>query len=160
MKIGIISDTHDNIPMIKKAVAVFNEKAVALVIHAGDYIAPFAIPPLDELKCKYVGVFGNNDGEKLGLNRISQGRINVAPHSLEFGGKKILVMHEPGALNALIESQVYDIVVYGHTHDPVNKKHGKTLVINPGECGGWLRGRHTIALVDLDQMVAEIMQLA
>ena len=160
MKIGIISDTHDNVPRIKEAVALFNERGVGLVIHAGDYIAPFAVAPLGELECEYVGVFGNNDGEKLGLSKISQGRINVHPHFVEFGGKKILILHEPGELAALIKSQIYDIVIYGHTHDPVIEEHGKTLVINPGECGGWLRGRCTIVLADLDQMSAEIIQLS
>ena len=160
MQIGIISDTHDNVPMIKKAVRIFNEKKVGLVIHAGDYIAPFAVIPLGGLECQYVGVFGNNDGEKLGLNKISQGRLKVAPHSIDFDGKKILILHEEGALAALIKSQIYDIVIYGHTHKSVIEKQGKTLVINPGECGGWLSGKSTIALADLDQMTAEIIELS
>ena len=160
MKIGIISDTHDNVPRIREAVEIFKEKDVDLVIHAGDYIAPFAVAPLRDLDCEYVGVFGNNDGERLGISKISQGRISVHPHSMEFGGKKILVLHEPGELNALIKSQMYDIVIYGHTHDPLVEKEGRTLAINPGECGGWLRGRCTIALADLDEMTAEIIQLS
>lgn len=159
MRIGVISDTHDNVPRIKEAVAIFNERNVDLVIHAGDYIAPFAVAPLGDLKCQYVGVFGNNDGEKLGLNKRSQGRISVAPHSVESGGKNILVLHEPGGLAALIKSQAYDIIIYGHTHEPVIEEQGRTLVINPGECGGWLRGRCTIALVDLDRMTAELVEL-
>jgi len=160
MQIGIISDTHDNVPMIKEAVKIFNEKKVDLVIHAGDYIAPFAVIPLNDLKCQYVGVFGNNDGEKLGLNKISQGRIKVAPHSIDFGGRKILILHKQSELTALLKSQIYDIVIYGHTHDPVIEKQGKTLAINPGECGGWLSGRSTIALADLDQMSAELVKLS
>jgi len=160
MRIGVISDTHDNVPLIKRAVAIFNEKKTGLVIHAGDYVAPFAIFPLDGLECQYIGVFGNNDGEKLGLNKVSYGRIKVAPHSFEFGGKKILVMHEQGELAALIKSQSYDIIVYGHTHDPVIEKQGRTLVINPGECGGWLKGKSTIAVADLEQMTAELVLLS
>ena len=159
MKIGIISDTHDNIPKIREAVNIFNEKETGMVIHAGDYVAPFAIRPLTELECQWVGVFGNNDGERLGLSRISQDRIKNAPHSLEFDGKKILVLHEPGEVVALIKSQSYDIIVYGHTHEPVIERHGKTLVVNPGECGGWLKGRSSISLVDLDQMDAELLEL-
>lgn len=160
MLIGIISDTHDNVPMIREAVRIFNEKKVGLVIHAGDYIAPFAVIPLGELECQYVGVFGNNDGEKLGLNRISQERLKVAPHSMDFGGRKILILHEQSELAALIKSQIYDIVIYGHTHKPVIEKQGKTLVINPGECGGWLSGKSTIALADLERMTAEIVELS
>jgi putative phosphoesterase len=36
--IGIISDTHDNLPAIKRAVDLFNEKNVDLVLHAGDFV--------------------------------------------------------------------------------------------------------------------------
>lgn len=160
MNIGIMSDTHDNIPKIKDAVKIFNERKTGLVIHAGDYIAPFAIAPLDDLKCQYIGVFGNNDGEKLGLNKRSQSKIIVAPYSVEFGGKKILVLHEPGELAALIKSQTYDIIIYGHTHEPVIEKRDRTLVINPGECGGWLTGRSTIVLADLDRVTAELLELS
>ena len=159
MKIGIISDTHDNIPKIREAVNIFNERETDIVIHAGDYVAPFAIRPLTQLKCQWIGVFGNNDGERLGLNRTSQNKIKNAPYSLEFGGKKILILHEPGEVVALIKSQSYDIIVYGHTHEPVIEKHGRTLVVNPGECGGWLKDRSSIALVDLDQMDAELLEL-
>jgi len=159
MKIGIISDTHDNIPKIKAAVAIFNERDVELVIHAGDYVAPFAVRPLNDLKCQYVGVFGNNDGEKLGLNRVSAERIKTQPHTIETDDKKILVLHEPGELAALIKSQTYDIIVYGHTHEPVIDKQGRTLVVNPGECGGWLTGKSSIALIETEKMTAEIIKL-
>ncbi|ODS31814.1 MAG: hypothetical protein SCARUB_03062 [Candidatus Scalindua rubra] len=42
MKIGIVADSHDNVPAIKKAVEYFNQSNVEFVIHAGDYIAPFS----------------------------------------------------------------------------------------------------------------------
>ncbi len=160
MKIGIISDTHDNIPKIKAAVAIFNKRGVGLVIHAGDYIAPFSVKPLDDLKCQYIGVFGNNDGERFGLDKVSGGKIHTPPYSMEFGGKKMLVLHAPRELAALIKSQTYDIIIYGHTHEKVIEKHGKTLVINPGECGGWLTGKSSIILVDIDQMSAEVVEFS
>ncbi|MCD6495052.1 metallophosphoesterase family protein, partial [Candidatus Bipolaricaulota bacterium] len=40
MKIGIISDTHDNMPKIAAAVRLFNEEHIDLVVHAGDFISP------------------------------------------------------------------------------------------------------------------------
>lgn len=36
MKIGLISDTHDNIQIIQNAISLFNDKHVSFVIHAGD----------------------------------------------------------------------------------------------------------------------------
>lgn len=159
MKIGIISDTHDNIPNIKKAVSIFNANKVEFVIHAGDYVAPFAVVPLDDLKCDYVGVFGNNDGEKVGLSKKSQGKIKPQPYKFELQNKKILVIHEPDNLDDLINSQNYDIIVYGHTHDYMIKNQGKTLIINPGECCGWLTGKGTIVIVELDEMSARLVEL-
>ncbi|MBD3184376.1 YfcE family phosphodiesterase [Candidatus Poribacteria bacterium] len=159
MLIGVISDSHDNIPIITKAVQYFNDRGVKMVIHAGDYVAPFALKPMAKLNCEYVGVFGNNDGEILGLNKVSEGRIKIAPYSLTLDNKKILVLHEPGALEALTESQVYDIIIYGHTHEAAVKKHGKTLVVNPGECGGWLEDKRSIAIINLDDLNSEIRYL-
>lgn len=62
MLIGLISDTHDHIPHLKKAIEIFREKEVELVLHAGDYCSPFMIPHFEGLKLK--GIFGNNDGDK------------------------------------------------------------------------------------------------
>ena len=69
MKIGVLSDSHDNVPMVKKAVELFNSEGVELVIHAGDFIAPFVVAAMGDLKCRVVGVFGNNDGERIGADR-------------------------------------------------------------------------------------------
>lgn len=67
MIIGALSDTHDNLPKIEKAVKFFNKKKVDFVLHAGDFVAPFAVDRLNKLSCEWLGVFGNNDGEKKGL---------------------------------------------------------------------------------------------
>ncbi len=63
MKIGIVADSHDNVPAIKKAVEYFNKSNIRFVIHAGDYIAPFSVKEFLKLKTKLLGIFGNNDGE-------------------------------------------------------------------------------------------------
>lgn len=78
MRIGLIADTHDNVPMVEKAVALFNREGVSAVFHAGDYVSPFSV---------------------------------------------------------------------------------KTLMVNPGECGGWLRGRSTVAIADLETQQGEILDL-
>ncbi|MFB0523130.1 MAG: metallophosphoesterase family protein, partial [Candidatus Bathyarchaeia archaeon] len=43
MRIGVIADTHDRLPFIDRAVQKLNEEKVGLVLHAGDYIAPFVV---------------------------------------------------------------------------------------------------------------------
>lgn len=156
MKIGIMADSHDNLPAISKAVSFFNDVGVSLVIHAGDLIAPFVSKPLAGLEMEFLAVFGNNDGERFGLAQVLEGKIHRPPHALNHGGKKILVLHEPDNLEALVASHYFDAVIYGHTHD-VDIQKGETFVINPGECGGWLRGRRTVALWDVDLGEVEVV---
>lgn len=63
MRIGILSDTHDNIQMVDAAVKRLNEEQVSLTLHAGDYVSPFVIPRLANLQSPLIGVLGNNDGD-------------------------------------------------------------------------------------------------
>ena len=160
MKIGVVADTHDNLPLLRQALARLKERGAELVLHAGDFVSPFVALPFQEAKLRMIGVFGNNDGDKLYLwERFSQvGELHFGPHELELAGRRILLMHEPRALEALIASGKYDLIVYGHTHE-VDLRPGPPLVLNPGECGGWLSGRPTCALVDLATLQAEIIPL-
>ncbi len=162
MNIGIISDTHDNLALIKKAVTFFNRKKVDLVLHAGDFVSPFTALEFKNLNCPIKGVFGNNDGDKLYLQEKFKGigEIHPEPYQVSINQKNILILHEEKLIAALAESQKYDIIIYGHTHQTDLRKIGKTLIINPGECGGWLTGKSTIALLDLKTLEAKIINLA
>ena len=168
-KIGIISDTHDNIIMAKKAVQYFNSNKVDYCLHAGDIIAPFVAKLVfNDLECRknLIMVFGNNDGEITG-NRLSFSKIGG-----RFGGtgstfvdkienKRILMQHDvhPTVLESLAASNKFDIIIYGHTHNPEIKKIGNTVIINPGECCGILSGVSTVAVLDTEKMKAEIIKL-
>jgi putative phosphoesterase len=156
MKIGIIADSHDNMPAIAKAVGFFNDTEVSMVIHAGDLIAPFVHRAMKNLKMDFAAVFGNNDGERFGLDRVFGGKIHRPPFKIDFAGKKILVIHEPDNLEVLVDSGHFDAVIYGHTHD-VDVRKGRTLIINPGECGGWLRDKRTVALWDLESQDVDVI---
>jgi putative phosphoesterase len=122
MLIGIMADTHDNLPLVEKAVQSLNEENVGLVLHAGDYVAGFVIPKFKGLHSKLIGVFGNNDGDReLLTKRFSENpnlemRGNFA--EVVFEGLKIALLHgsDRELLKALIESQSFDVVVHGHSH--------------------------------------------
>jgi len=155
-KIGLISDTHDNLNMIKAAVKKFNELNLSLVIHCGDYIAPFTLENFQGLKAKLLGVFGNCDGEKEGLRKKAEELgflLHLPPYKLELEGKKILISH-----NLITPPSNIDILVHGHTHKPLIKI-GTPLIINPGEASGWLTGKATIGILDLDNLKVEIIEL-
>lgn len=159
MLIGIISDTHDNLPVIHKAVAIFNERKVGHVIHAGDFCSPFTFRALKHLQCDFTGIYGNNDGERVLLQKLSKGRIFTQPYILELAGKKVVIMHEQHVVDALAVSAHFDLIVYGHTHVPDIRKQGNTLIVNPGELSGWLYGKSTLAIADLSSLTAELIEL-
>ncbi len=159
MLIGIIADTHDNLIYTRKAIELFNKRKVEHVIHAGDYTSPFTLKLFKELNCKYDGVFGNNDGDKLLLLERSEGNIHNQPYIFTLNNKKIIVMHEHHVIDALADSGHFDLVIYGHTHEPDVRKVKYTLIVNPGEAGTWLYGTSTVALTDLNKMEAEIIEL-
>jgi hypothetical protein len=159
MPIGIIADTHDNLISTGEAIELFNKRNVEYVIHAGDYTSPFTLKLFKELNCKYVGIFGNNDGDRLLLLEQSEGNIHNQPYIFTLNNKKIIVMHEHHIIDALADSDHFDLVIYGHTHKPDIRKVKNTLIVNPGEAGTWLYGRSTVALADLEKMEVEIVEL-
>jgi putative phosphoesterase len=165
MLIGIISDTHDNLPMVEKAVNRLNEEKVNLVLHAGDYVAPFVIPKFKALNAKLIGVFGNNDGDhellKKRFSETSNCEIRGRFARINAEGFKIALLHgdETQLLDTLITCGSLDAIVHGHAHTTKAENKGNTLIINPGEVCGYLTGKSTLALLDTAKKEAKIIQI-
>ena len=159
MRIGIISDSHDNRANILKAVEIFRERQVKYVLHAGDIIAPFAARPFGKIEgAKFIAVFGNNDGEKLLLDstiRSFGGEIHEDSFRGEIGGRKIFMVHQCGGIDEIAASGKFDLVICGHTHKTDIRKIGKTLLVNPGESTDWLTDKPAVVVLELDDMQAE-----
>lgn len=158
MLIGVMSDTHDRLPAIDQAISLFEERAADAVIHAGDLIAPFAAKRLLRWSGPLYVIFGNNDGERAGLQTLLP-QIQAGPLRLELGGWSILVEHfvEQCERDDVDRAEV---IISGHTHAVVNKREGPRLFLNPGECCGYLSNQCTVALLDTDALSAEILTLA
>lgn len=161
MLIGILSDTHDNLPMIRKALEVFGQRNVDAILHAGDYVAPFAAkllkPPLVAEGVPVHCIYGNNDGERKGLAGVLP-QIQDGPMRIELGGRT-LVMHHALAWLGDDDKAGADVVIGGHTHEIVQQRNNGQLTLNPGECCGYLSGTGTVALLDTDSLAVEIVKL-
>lgn len=159
--IGVMSDSHDNVDAIKKAVRFFNEAQCELVIHAGDFIAPFAARELGNLSCQIKAVFGNCDGEKKGLKKAIAffGEIQREPFIFAYEKKEFLLTHTQFANEKYLKSGKYDVIVNGHTHKPDVRRVKDTLIVNPGETGGWVTGKSTVALLNPITLEAEIVAI-
>ena len=159
MKIGVISDTHDRLTSFRKAISLFKRMNVDAIFHAGDYIAPFAakiISP-DVLTIPTYCVYGNNDGERDGLKAVLPNLID-GPLVTSLAGRKIVMGHFVDWLKPEVYADA-DLVITGHTHEVVNEQKDNTLFLNPGECCGYLTEKSTVAIVDLENLTADIIEV-
>ena len=168
MKIGIISDTHDQLDKIKKAVSIFKKEKVVLVYHLGDICSPFSLTLFKDLPCSMKAVFGNNDSDIFKLMSYKPGNVEFFDkfYMDEFNGKKIALIHgDPEELVVgVFESGRYDLLLRGHSHIAGINKNDRTLMINPGsligptnEHKGWTKP--SIAVYDFEKNVARIIRL-
>lgn len=159
MKVGVISDTHDRLPTFRRAVAMFERLEVGAILHAGDYIAPFSaklIAP-DVIKTPVYCIYGNNDGEKRGLKETLP-QIVEGPLKITIAGRKIVMHHWISWLKPADYADA-EVIITGHTHEVVNETRQGKLFLNPGECCGWLTDRCTVALLDLERLTADIVEV-
>jgi len=150
MLIAVLSDIHDNIWKLEKALDQLGQAEVLLF--CGDFCAPFTLEMMAEgFQGPLFAVLGNNDGDVLLLSRIAAKAGNVTLHSLmgkvTLGDREITLIHYPALASSLASGGKYDAVFYGHTHRPQVEERGETLLINPGEVMGRF-GRPTYALYD------------
>ncbi len=156
MRIGIISDTHDNHRGVRRAIEIFAEGGVECVLHAGDMTAPATAALFTELRrCRFVAVMGNCDADRVSLRGTIEAFGGEAYESCFDGsidGRTVFMAHIPHSVRRAADSQAYDLVVYGHTHHQDVHRVGKTLIVNPGSARNWMAADGHVAIVDLADM--------
>jgi len=157
MRIGVVSDTHNHVRNVSRIVELFNAAGVERVVHTGDITQARTLAMFGALEARLVGVYGNNDVERDALEAAAARldiRLQEPPLSLEWNGRRLLVVHDP---HYLAEEKVarHDVVLHGHTHRPVHERRAGALVFNPGECAGWLPGHNTVGVLDLTDLEVE-----
>jgi putative phosphoesterase len=163
MKIGVLSDTHDNLTNIRKAVELFSTNGVEAIIHGGDFCSPFTLAlfkPLAEKGVRMHAVFGNNDGDRVQLTRRGEGfcAFSDGVCVVTIGGRRIIVMHYPDVAEDLFRLGDYDLVIHGHNHKALVKGVERKL-LNPGTCSGYLAEKATVALVDTADLGVALVEI-
>ena len=173
MKIGILSDTHDNGRYILKAVDLFVRGKVALVLHCGDWDMPFTLQYFTDLKCPLKGVLGNGDpdiNKFLWIKQELRLKLDLAldAHMLDLtlDDHRIAVVHghSQPVVDLIIGSGFYDVLLTGHDHRPRIDKVDRTLLVNPGSLVGVLLPQHrefpyTVAMYDTNTRTSQIIEL-
>jgi len=160
MRIGVVSDTHNNMSNCRQIVQLFNEAGVDCVIHTGDITQAKTIDVFSRLDMPMVGVFGNNDLERDTLEpAIAQAGFQFfePPYSLMLAGRSICIVHDPLEFPSDHEA-TFDISLHGHTHRFHQEQSEFHLGFNPGECAGMMKGFNAIGIVDLLALKAEVLK--
>ena len=153
MRIGVVSDTHNNLKNIEKIINLFNKEKVELVIHTGDIANSKSLNKFSNLNCDLIGVYGNNDRNEIGIEEAANKnnfKFQEPPNILTLCLKNIAIFHEPDSIDDfLLKNKNTDIVIHGHTHRYRNEIKNGVLFFNPGECAGILKGSNAIGVLDL-----------
>jgi putative phosphoesterase len=162
MRIGLMSDSHDRVPAVAALLARLAGAGVGMVLHGGDFCAPFVLKPFEDAHISLAGVYGKNDGDHEGLLIRAQSAFGAelfdSPHSFEIGGQRLLLVHDIGDVQQR-SIEGHSIVVHGGTHKQQMKSRGDTLIVNPGETCGWLFGAPSAAILDLETKSVEFISL-
>lgn len=141
MIVAIMSDSHDNIWNLRKALDIVKQRNAKMIIHCGDFVAPFMLKELASLSIPVHGVFGNNDGDQFQLTRMSLTELtNISLHGLvgeiQADGVPIRFTHYGEMARLAASSGERQLVCYGHSHVYRQEKIGQTILLNPGEVMG------------------------
>jgi hypothetical protein len=141
MRIGIASDSHDNIPGLRYVVEYCNSYSVSTLIHCGDLISPFMLEELARFGGAVHLVYGNNIGDVHLISQACGTRYPSITHhgnlgAVEAGGLKIAFTHYPEMARGIAATENFDVVCCGHNHQYQVEERGKTLLVNPGELLG------------------------
>lgn len=125
MIIGLLSDTHGNVERTRSAAAIFRERAVEIILHAGDVCGAEILDELTALGVPVHAVRGNMDYGDVCLPSV---------RDLTLDGRRIAVIHGDVFidLERALRGQEFDYVITGHTHARRDEMRGRTRIINPG----------------------------
>lgn len=163
MRIAIMSDSHDHIWNMRKAVDRIRGTDIQMIIHCGDFVAPFMLKEMERADVPVHGVFGNNDGDQHQLTQMALTELNnITLHGVigvvDADGFQIGFTHLPEIGEGLAHTGRYQLVCFGHTHEYDDKSLGSTRLLNPGEIMG-KNGRAGFSIVDTDTVTVEKMTI-
>lgn len=160
MKIAVFSDIHDNLVRWEEAAVIIKDEKIDTGICCGDLLSIETLEVVAKSFKKLHLATGNGDY----MIKRAKGLMpeNVEHHGnvglVEFGSKKIAFCHYDWLAKKLFESKNYDIIFYGHSHTPWEKREGEHLMLNPGEVAGQF-GQASFAIFDTANLRAQLQLL-
>jgi putative phosphoesterase len=159
VRLGILSDTHSQIAITRRAVALLAENGAEYYVHCGDVGDEGVLDVLAGLPAAFV--FGNNDFDHVGMQRYAEA-IGIqclgTGGVLELAGKRVAVTHGDELLTVAKYRRVgsgVDYLLTGHSHVRHDQRIGSVRWINPGAL--YRAGVKSVATLDLSSDVLQFL---
>lgn len=166
MRIGVISDIHENFHNLILALQKMKEAGVSQIICLGDLMNDGIAKVLSISEIPVFMVWGNNDGDRVMLTKTASkagSKLTVSNGTYDFlecEGRKLFITHYEDLALPMAASGRFDAVFFAHTHLASIGKQNDCLVVNPGEVSAQRTGRATLAIYDTISHSAELVELA
>ncbi len=153
MQVAIISDIHDHISNLHKALE--SARHCDVMLCCGDLCSPFIIRQLGQGFSNDIHiVFGNNDADLFRITNVAAKYSNIYLHGelgeIELDSQLFAINHFDNISRVLAMSDKYDVVCFGHNHQFEISTVNKTILINPGEIMGELTGQAGFVIYHTD----------
>ncbi len=163
MKVGILSDTHNNLPNLHEALERLRAQGIETVFHLGDITRPETIQEMHGFRV--IHLVGNGDYLSGEIRRVL---LEMNPENYsglvwtgELGGVSMAATHGhlPGKFDQLVEFGQYAYVLKGHSHRRLDETRAETRLLNPGALGGLNPQERSFLILDLDTGEAQFVKL-
>lgn len=159
MRIGILSDTHDQVARTTRAVRRLADEGAEALIHCGDMTGPDVVYECAGLPAHFV--FGNNDFDEPGLRRAMAeiGAVCLGRSGeIVLAGKRIAVTHGDSTREVQrLAADRPDYLFFGHSHWPADEREGPTRWVNPGAL--YRAALWTVAVLDLETDTLQLLTI-
>lgn len=163
MKIGVLSDTHDNLSNITTVLETYRDRGIETLIHCGDLTSLEMVSHFNGFRVIYTT--GNMDYATGTIHKrfkkmrddnfveaVFKGQINGVPIAATHS-------HLDSELSNLVSHQRYQWIFHGHTHQRRDEVIKGARIVNPGALGGLGRESRSFCIVDLDANDVEFIIL-
>jgi putative phosphoesterase len=187
MRIGLISDIHADASALGRALDVLEQRGATRLVCLGDTVekGEQGDRVVEMLQANAVTtVRGNHDenavrayleGERsLSAQSVAWLEALPATRAYRWEGERVLLAHGspqrvdeyvfpdqiPKKFKRAIRTLECDLLLLGHTHQPMSVQLGSLWMVNPGSVSGSrTRDSHTCAVVDLPERAARFYSL-
>jgi putative phosphoesterase len=150
MRVGILSDTHNQLERTVRAIEILTAARAAALIHCGDLTTPDIVAACAALPSYFV--LGNNDADN--VPALSSAIAGIHGVNLDWRGEVTLAGKRLGVVHGHFHRDVRrllaarpDYLLYGHSHIADDRREEGVRWINPGAL--YRAKEFSVAVLDL-----------